>query len=379
MEWCAMKTVYVIYGTRPELIKLVPVIWALKESKTLQVVTCATGQHRELLDQMQNFFEIKPDLDLNIMQPEQTLWDLTARCFSAIGKMLVSVSPDLVLVQGDTTTAFVASLCAYYRRIPLAHVEAGLRTENKYSPFPEEVNRRLITRLADYHFAPTASAVTALFSENVYPKRIFCVGNTCIDTLLWTSRKIKLCPHLQPFYAGKKMILLTTHRRENLGPPMDNILAAVQEFAKSHLDFQILFPVHPNPNIKQRAEGFLKDLSNVSLLPPMDYGETIFLLRECHFLMTDSGGLQEEAPTFGKPTLVLRQTTERGEAIQAGGAVLVGHDKQKILMHMQRLVDPSGMVYRKMCLDKNPFGDGKSATRIVNILEEKLHAHKQAA
>ena len=367
-----VKTVLVVFGTRPEAIKMAPVVQAIQTSQKLKAVTCATAQHRHLLDQVLGFFGIAPDFDLNLMQENQDLFDITFHCLRKLKEVLFHVRPDAVLVQGDTTTTFAAALASYYARVPIGHVEAGLRTLNKYAPFPEEMNRRMVGPMVDYHFAPTTDAVRNLLSENVPAEQVFHTGNTSIDALLWGSSQGLSFTHLSKLYAGKKLILLTAHRRENFGEPIRQIFSAIREFAQMRQNFHIIYPVHPNPNVRMPAQELLSGLGNVSLISPLSYSELIFLMRECEFILTDSGGIQEEAPTLGKPVLVLRETTERPEAVAAGCSQLVGHNKSLILKMLLTLSSEPSELYQSMSRSANPFGDGSAAKKIVSILEERL-------
>ena len=370
-----MKKALIIFGTRPEAIKMAPVIHAA-ENSGIEAITCATAQHREMLDQVNEFFGITPDYDLNLMQPKQDLFDVTVYCLSRIRQVLQKVKPDVVLVQGDTTTTFAAALGAFYERIPVGHIEAGLRTGDISSPFPEEGNRRMVSPLASYHFAPTEQAMENLMAENVPSERIFLTGNTSIDALSWGSEQSLVYPELGKLYGKKPMVLMTAHRRENFGEPIRNIMAAVRRFFMKRSDLHLIYPVHPNPNVKSVAEEMLGDIPNVSLISPVDYSELIFLLRSCQFVLTDSGGLQEEAPTLGKPVLVLRETTERPEAVLSGCAELVGHDSDKIIRGLETLSDMSSAKYQSMSQAVNPFGDGTAAKQIIRILERELGAEE---
>lgn len=361
-----------VFGTRPEAIKMAPIIKAIEKSDHLKSVVCITGQHTNLLDQVLEIFDITPDFNLKLMKPNQDLFDITIGCLSKLKEVFKMVCPDCVLVHGDTTTTFSTALCAYYSKIPIGHVEAGLRTGNKYSPFPEEMNRHMISPLVDYHFAPTENAVTNLLLENTTQTKIFQTGNSAIDALFWATNKYKENRHLDKMFHSDKMILMTAHRRENFGEPLKNIFTAVRLFAEMNSDFQIVYPVHPNPNVKKIAEEILGPVKNVSLISPLSYLEMGYLLKRCRFILTDSGGLQEEAPAFGKPVLVLRNTTERPEAIEAGCAKLVGSNINLILDSMNTLAKKDSEMYSKMSQVANPFGDGKTAKRIVNILESKF-------
>lgn len=372
-----MKTALIVFGTRPEAIKMAPIIRAFQQSEVIRPVTCATAQHRNLLDQVNQFFGIVPDFDLDLMQNNQDLFDVTANCLLRIRRVFEEVKPDVVLVQGDTATTCATALGAFYRKIPVAHVEAGLRTHDKYSPFPEEMNRVMVTRIADFHFAPTVRAIENLVAENVFEDTIYLTGNTSVDALIWASAQKIHAPALANLYRGRKMVLMTAHRRENFGEPLRAIFHAIRQYCMRNPDIHIVYPVHPNPNVKSVAYQILGNLSNVSLIDPLDYCDLIFLLKECQFVLTDSGGIQEEAPSLGKPVLVLRDTTERPEAIEAGCAETVGHDPSLILDRMQKLSESDSDLYQRMSRAANPFGDGTAARRILSILEESLASEEE--
>jgi len=363
-----MKRILIIFGTRPEVIKLAPVVLAAKEEGRVEVLTCATAQHRGLLDQVLSFFEIQPDYDLDLMKEGQTLSDLTARALVALREVMEKAKPDLVVVQGDTATAFTGALAGYYYGVKVAHVEAGLRTGCVRSPFPEEYFRKAIAGVADYHFAPTSLAAENLRKENVTPSSIHMTGNTVVDALQFVADRQEIYPHLAKSLGIGPSVLLTTHRRENFGTNLVEILLAVKEFAEKNPDVRIFYPVHPNPNVRGLAYETLGGLGNVILSEPLSYGEIVYVLRSVSFVVTDSGGLQEEAPTFGKPVLVLRDTTERPESVDAGCSLLVGHDRLKILNLMTLLRQPCSALYQSMSQVANPFGDGQAGKRIVDIL-----------
>ena len=348
---------------------MAPVIKAIENSPHLKSVVCATAQHRGLLDQALNHFDIVPNFDLDLMKANQDLSDITAGVLLGLRQVLLEVKPDIVLVHGDTTTAFAAAMAAFYAKTAIGHVEAGLRTFDKYSPFPEEVNRKLVCSLADLHFAPTKKAVENLQHDGVSPDKIFKTGNTSIDALLWTVKHSKLSTEAQTHFAKGPMVLLTAHRRENFGEPLNRIFSAVARFALEYPEHKIIYPVHSNPNVQEAAHRLLGAVPNVRLIAPVGYNELVFLLRNCQFVLTDSGGIQEEAPTFGKPTLVLRDSTERPEAVEAGCALLVGSDPQKIIAAMRELANSSSALYRRMSQVANPFGDGKAAEYIMRRLE----------
>ncbi len=360
-----MKKIITIFGTRPEAIKMAPVVKELqKYPEQFQCLVLVTAQHREMLDQVLNLFQIKPDYDLNIMKPGQSLFDITSRVLQGLGEILSLEKPDLVLVHGDTSTTFTAALAAYYLQIPVAHVEAGLRTFDKYSPFPEEINRHLTGVLADLHFAPTAQARENLLREGIDPEQIFVTGNTVIDALLDTVAKDCTLPFE---LTRERVLLVTTHRRENLGEPMRQIYRALAEVIRSYQNVQIVFPVHRNPLVRQVVEEELGSLEQVTLIEPLDYHPFVHLMQKSYLVLTDSGGMQEEAPSLGKPVLVLRNTTERPEAVMAGTVRLTGTDYNRILSEVSRLLDDPEY-YAQMSEAVNPYGDGQAARRIVQYL-----------
>lgn len=364
-----MKNILCIIGTRPEVIKMAPVILALKKTNWAKVTVLATAQHRELLDHMMDLFNITADIDLNIMTANQTLPQLTARLTTELDKLYTQLKPDLVIAQGDTTTVFMAALISFYHKIPYAHVEAGLRTHDLYYPFPEEANRRLTAPLAQFNFAPTETAKTALLKENIAENTIFVTGNTVIDSLHMMIQKdlshnFKLDPH-------KKLILVTAHRRENFGQPFLNICKALKKIAESHADIQILYPVHPNPNIHDLAYRELGHQPNIILTDPLEYLSFIALMKTCYCILTDSGGIQEEAPALGKPVLVLRDETERPEAVELGVVKLVGTDTQNIVTETHKLLTDD-TYYKSMAQGVSPYGDGHAAEKITAILKKAL-------
>jgi len=362
--------VMTVFGTRPEAIKMAPVIKELKKEKKVQTVIAVTAQHREMLDQVLELFDITPDYDLNIMMESQSLTDITVNVLKKIENVYNRENPDIVLVQGDTSTTFVASLAAFYKKIKVGHVEAGLRTNDKYSPFPEEINRKLTGNIADYHFAPTETSKKNLLKENICENNIFVTGNTVIDALKeivnrdyqFKSRKIR-----EILDNDRRFILLTTHRRENLGNPMRNIFTSVKKILKINKEVEIIFPVHLNPAVRKIANEILGNLNRIHLIEPLDYLPFAKLMNESYLVLTDSGGVQEEAPGLGKPVLVLRDTTERPEAIKAGTAILVGTDENKIFENVNKLLNDE-KEYSKMSRAVNPYGDGKASKRIVDIL-----------
>jgi UDP-N-acetylglucosamine 2-epimerase (non-hydrolysing) len=365
--------VLIIFGTRPEAIKLFPVVHALRAQDAIVGKTLVTGQHRQMLDQVLDIGEIVPDHDLAVMATDQSLDSLTSRLLTGIGKIMDLEMPSRVIVQGDTATAMVGALCAYYRKIPVSHVEAGLRSHDIYQPWPEEVNRKIIGTIADQHFAPTEVAAAALQAEAVPDTNIYTTGNTVIDALHWVEAKIKAQPalaadlaSLETRFAGKRIIGVTTHRRENFGEGMENIAAALSEIAARE-DVAIIFPVHLNPNVRKVMQDRLGNHPRIAMIEPLDYPHFVRLLSIAHIMLTDSGGVQEEAPALGKPVLVMRETTERPEGVAAGTAKLVGTDKNRIVSEIFTLLDDEA-AYSKMARAHNPFGDGKAAMRIAGLV-----------
>lgn len=364
------KKVMTIFGTRPEAIKMAPLVKALQAEDNFECIVTVTAQHREMLDQVLDLFEIKPDHDLDIMQANQTLFDVTSKALTGLKSVLEQEKPDLVLVHGDTSTTFVASLAAFYLQIPVGHVEAGLRTGNKHSPFPEEMNRKLTGSIADLHFAPTATSRENLLKEGVSPETIFVTGNTVIDALLQTVRPDY--PFAEPDlrnldFANHRLLLVTTHRRENLGEPMRQIYLGLREIVRDNSDVLVVFPVHKNPKVRAVVEEVLGDLDRVRLIEPLDYQPFINLMNKSHLVLTDSGGLQEEAPSLGKPVLVLRDTTERPEAVIAGTVRMVGTDREKLVQCASELLT-SQKAYESMANAVNPYGDGQACRRIIQGL-----------
>ena len=355
-----------VVGTRPEAIKMAPVILALRKMPSLTIRVLATAQHREMLDDTLAQFAIVPDVDLNVMQPEQSLAALTARLLDGVDRVLGEEKPDIVLAQGDTSTVFVTALACFYRRIAFGHVEAGLRTGDLRNPFPEEMNRRFAGQLTTLHFAPTAQARTNLLKEGVPTTAVHVTGNTVIDAVHWMAEHKPA--HGLPLQEEARVILLTCHRRENFGEPLQQILAAVGRLAQQYPDVQIVYPVHPNPQVARHAREVLSGIANVVLTDPLNYARLVALMQACHFVMTDSGGLQEEAPALGKPVLVLREETERPEGVAAGTAKLVGHDADNIVQQARRLLDDSAY-YAEMACAVSPYGDGRAAARIACLLE----------
>jgi UDP-N-acetylglucosamine 2-epimerase (non-hydrolysing) len=368
------KRVLAIIGTRPEIIKMIPVIRALREKCdmfTTQV--CSTGQHRELSDQLIEYFKIRIDYDLNIMKESQTLTHLTAKMLEKLRGVIEDFKPDVILVQGDTTTAFIGALAGYYQRVQVGHVEAGLRTYEKYAPFPEEMNRRLVGVLADHHFAPTERAKKALLDEGIKESNIIVTGNTVIDTLLIVQQKIKDSPpslgELEPIVSnGGKIVLITGHRRENFGEGFKNICEAIKSLSQIFSDTSFIYPVHLNPNVQKPVYHILGKLANVHLIPPMGYVPFVRLMSLSHIILTDSGGIQEEASSLGRPVLVMREVTERPEAVDAGTAMLVGTERMKIVQSASKLITDD-TAWNAMSRVSNPYGDGKAARRIITYLE----------
>lgn len=365
-----MKRILTVFGTRPEAVKLAPVILELKKYPgQIESLVCVTAQHREMLDQVLAWFEIEPDYDLNLMQPDQGLAEFASRALVAVSKVLQEVGPDVVLVQGDTTSVMMAALAAFYLRIPVGHVEAGLRTRDPYNPFPEEINRRMAGVLATYHFAPTDRAAAALRAEQVPGETIFVTGNTVVDALLMTiQRPVDLQPGLG--LDGRYPILVTAHRRESFGAPFESLCLALRDLAQRNAEVEIVYPVHLNPNVRDPVTRILAGEPRVHLLEPLRYEQFAHLMARAYLILTDSGGIQEEAPILGKPTLVMRETTERPEAIEAGTARLVGTDRDRIVAEAERLLYDKE-AYRTMAQAGSPFGDGHAAERIVQILLSK--------
>ena len=375
MKISDVQKVLVVLGTRPEAIKLAPVVLALNRRREFQCVLCVTSQHREMLEPMLKFFGLSTAHDLDVMRPDQKLGELTGRILGGMDRVLEAERPDWVVVQGDTTTAMAAGLAAYYRQIRLAHVEAGLRTNDKYSPFPEEINRRLVGALADLHFAPTEQAVRNLRKEGIPASKILRTGNTVTDALLWAARKIRRnppprVPGIPPPAKGRKLVLVTGHRRENFGGGLEQICLALKAAAEARPELDFVYPVHLNPNVKAPVNRLLGGHPRIFLVPPVDYPVMVALLKRAWLVVTDSGGIQEEAPTFGVPVLVTRDTTERPEGIRSGNARLVGTDGKAILRWIRRLAADPG-AYARMSRARNPYGDGHAARRIVDRLAAK--------
>jgi UDP-N-acetylglucosamine 2-epimerase (non-hydrolysing) len=369
-----------VFGTRPEAIKMAPVVKVLQKSQKFSVTVCVTAQHREMLDQVLDLFEIKPDYDLNIMQPSQDLFDVTSNVLLGMKEVLLEAKPDLVLVHGDTTTSMTTSLAAYYLQIPIGHVEAGLRTYDIYSPFPEELNRQITGRVTAYHFAPTEQARQNLLAEQIADEKIVVTGNTVIDALLSVVEKSKevlfsdQLLEVLPFLSLDiipKIILVTGHRRENFGDGFEEICQALHYLAEMYSEVQIIYPVHLNPNVREPVNRILTGVRNVHLIEPQDYLPFVKLMDLSYLILTDSGGIQEEAPSLGKPVLVMRDTTERPEAVEAGTVRLVGSNRDKIVEEVCRLLNDEN-AYREMARAHNPYGDGKASERIVDFFRSLI-------
>jgi UDP-N-acetylglucosamine 2-epimerase (non-hydrolysing) len=359
--------VLVVFGTRPEAIKLAPVIAALaKEAPRIRARVAVTAQHRKMLDQVLSLYRIVPDHDLDLMQPRQTLTQITTRALERVGRLLDARPPDLVLVQGDTTTTFAAALAAFYRRVPVGHVEAGLRTYDKFQPFPEEINRRLTSHIADWHYAPTARARAALVREGIARSRILVTGNTVIDAVLAAAAKPPAGSPVPGWTPGpnRRLILVTAHRRESFGKPLAGICGAIADLVAAYPDVEVIYPVHLNPNIRGPVRKLLGGRKRIRLTPPLEYRPFVDLMARSTLILTDSGGIQEEAPSLGKPVLVLREVTERPEAAEAGTVEVVGTERKRIVAAARRLLeDPRA--YARMARAHNPYGDGKASARIA--------------
>ncbi len=380
-----MKKILLVFGTRPEAIKMAPLIKQLKSNPSIfETRICVTAQHREILDQILRIFDIRPDYDLDIMTKHQDLYDITSAVLQGLKPVIKDFNPDLLLVHGDTTTTLAASLAAFYQQIDVGHVEAGLRTNNIYAPYPEEINRQCTTKIAKYHFAPTILNEKNLLGENVIQDNIIVTGNTVIDALMMIVNQIKSDRDLEKRIKlrindigypmenpdnGRKFILVTGHRRENFGHGFLNICEALREIAARYPQIDIVYPVHLNPNVRKPVNQILSNISNVYRIEPLEYESFIYLMNRSYFILTDSGGIQEEAPSLGKPTLVMREETERPEAVEAGTVVLVGTDKEKILHNTEMLINDKRK-YQKMANCYNPYGDGKASTRIVDFLKK---------
>ncbi len=367
------KKILTVFGTRPEAIKMAPLVHALNDDKEITHKVCVTGQHREMLDDVLDTFGIKPDFDLNIMSKNQTLNDITSKVLLGMSEVLGTFKPDIVLVHGDTTTTFASALAAFYNKIDVGHIEAGLRTGNIHSPWPEEANRKLSSAITTIHFAPTVSAKDNLLVEGIHPRKVIVTGNTVIDALHMALNQLKRQPslsnkidqHYQFLDDQKKLILVTGHRRENFGQGFENICNALLNIANKYPNCQIVYPVHLNPNVREPVQRLLNDVKNIYLIEPISYLHFVYLMNKCYFILTDSGGIQEEAPALAKPVLVMRETTERPEAVMAGTVKLVGTDSETIIREASALLSDSD-TYQSMSEAHNPYGDGRACMRIVS-------------
>ncbi len=378
-----MKKILVVFGTRPEAIKMAPVIKELKKSKKFQIFICVTAQHREMLDQVLEIFDILPDFDLNLMSKKQDLFDVTSDVILGLRDIINDLNPDLTLVHGDTTTAMAASLSCFYLQHKVAHVEAGLRTFNIFAPFPEEFNRRIVGILSNLHFSPTKDSKNNLINEGIEKAGIFVTGNTIIDAIQFVQKKINKSKKLKTSLRDSleslinislekdNYILITGHRRENFGSGFKEICIAIKELSNKYPEYYFIYPVHLNPNVQDPVNSILNSSPNVKLIPPLDYLSFVMLLNHCYLVLTDSGGVQEEAPGLGKPVLVMRDTTERPEAVRSGTVKLVGSSKIKIVKGVSDLVEKKE-IYKKMSKSHNPYGDGKASKKIRQILEKKI-------
>jgi UDP-N-acetylglucosamine 2-epimerase (non-hydrolysing) len=377
------KKVLLVFGTRPEAIKMAPLCHALQAEEGLESIICVTAQHREMLDQVLNIFELTPDVDLNLMKKGQDLFDITSAVMLNMRDVLVEYEPDIVLVHGDTTTTMATSLACFYAGVSVGHVEAGLRTHDVFAPYPEEFNRRVATIATNIHFVPTSLSRQNLINESVDGTNIFVTGNTVIDSLHWVLNKIErsslvrtrinsvLDEHLSFDWKGSKFVLITGHRRENFGDGFFNICEGISELASKHAEVHFIYPVHLNPNVQKPVNELLSNFSNVHLIPPLDYEPFVYLLKNCYLVLTDSGGIQEEAPSLGKPVLVMRDVTERPEAVEAGTVKLVGAKKAGIVFHIDKLLTERDY-YETMAHAHNPYGDGKACAKIVGHIKDKL-------
>ena len=380
-----MKKILIVFGTRPEAIKMAPLVKEFEKNKNFfQMKVCVTAQHREMLDQVLKLFEIEPHYDLDIMNHRQDLYDVTSKVLLGMRKVLNDFKPDVVLVHGDTTTTISTTLASFYQKIEVGHVEAGLRTGDIYSPWPEEANRLLTTQITKYHFAPTLTNKANLEREHIKEDDIIVTGNTVIDSLLMVVEKLKTDEALRDdiekniaslgysYDTEKKLILVTGHRRENFGEGFLNICAALKELALKYQDVDFVYPVHLNPNVQKPVKELLSNINNVHLITPLDYLPFVYLLNKCHLVLTDSGGVQEEAPSLGKPVLVMRDTTERPEALEAGTVLLVGTNQETIVKSVSRLLEDA-LTYKKMSYSHNPYGDGTACLKIVNYFKVEFN------
>ena len=364
-----MKKVMLVFGTRPEAIKMCPLVNELKTRKGIETIVCVTGQHRQMLDQVLEAFHVEPDYDLSIMKDRQTLFDVTTNILNRIKAVLEEVQPDVVLVHGDTSTTFVTALACFYLQIPVGHVEAGLRTYNIYSPYPEEFNRQAVSIISAYNFAPTELSKENLLREGKNPDTIYVTGNTAIDALKTTVREDYTHPDLE-WAQGSRLIMITAHRRENLGEPMKHMFRAIRRVCDEHPDIKAIYPIHMNPVVREIADSILGDDERIRIIEPLDVLDFHNFLSRSYLILTDSGGIQEEAPSLGKPVLVMRDTTERPEGIKAGTLKLVGTDEEVIYQNFKQLLEDEE-AYRAMSTASNPYGDGFACKRIADILEGK--------
>ena len=378
-----MKKVLIVFGTRPEAIKMAPLVLAFQEQSTeIETKVCVTAQHREMLDQVLDIFHIVPDYDLNIMKPGQDLYDVTSNILLGMKEVLTEYKPDVVFVHGDTTTTIATAMSAFYQKIPVAHVEAGLRTGDIYSPWPEEANRKLTSQITKYHFTPTQTSKENLLKENISEDDIYVTGNTVIDALFWVLEKINKTESLKlllsntiskefpAFGNGQRVVLITGHRRENFGQGFLDMCSAIKTLAEAHPDVNFVYPVHLNPNVQKPVLELLSGIENIYLISPLEYESFVYLMSKTYLILTDSGGIQEEAPSLGKPVLVMRDTTERPEALEAGTVKLVGTDPDIIVNEVTKLLVDT-VCYDEMSQAHNPYGDGKACQKIVNIIKEK--------
>lgn len=363
-----MKKIIVVFGTRPEAIKMCPLVKELKERKSIETIVCVTGQHRQMLDQVLETFEITPEYDLSIMKSNQTLFDVTINILDKMKKVLDEEKPDVVLVHGDTSTTFVTSLACFYLQIPVGHVEAGLRTHNIYSPFPEEFNRQAVGLVAKYHFAPTEQSRNNLIKEGKKETSIYVTGNTVIDALKTTVQKNYTHEHIE-WASGSRLIMITAHRRENLGEPMRNMFRAIKRIVNETPDIKVIYPIHMNPAVREAADEILGDDDRIRIIEPLEVLDFHNFMAKSYLILTDSGGVQEEAPSLGKPVLVMRDTTERPEGIEAGTLKLVGTDEEVIYSSFKELLIDKEL-YQRMSKASNPYGDGESCKVIADILEK---------
>ena len=365
-----MKTVMMVFGTRPEAIKMCPLVNELKTRETIKTVVCVTGQHRQMLDQVLEAFKVVPDYDLSIMKEKQTLFDITTNILNSIGEVLEEVKPDVVLVHGDTSTTFVTALACFYKQIPVGHVEAGLRTYNIYSPYPEEFNRQAVSIIAEYNFAPTQLSKDNLIKEGKNPEKIYITGNTAIDALKTTVKSEYAHPELE-WASDSRLIMITAHRRENLGEPMHNMFRAIRRVLDENRDVKAIYPIHMNPLVREAAKQELGDCDRIHIIEPLEVFDFHNFQNMSHIILSDSGGIQEEAPSLGKPVLVLRDTTERPEGIKAGTLKLVGTDSETIYKETVRLLTDKAE-YERMSKASNPYGDGHASERIADAIIEKF-------